>query len=505
MAPSPAAAPWPARLDRPLSAIRAAAALSPRFRGSSSAAQVRSFAVERLRGLDTAFLYLETSTNHLHVGWAVILDTRHAPGATSPSCVSELIRDRLHLAPALRKRLADPRLGYTQPDWIDVDVDPADHCTVHRSADLEAVAAEVLSRPLDRSRPLWEAHIVEGLGNGRTGMIMKLHHALLDGPSGAELMVRLLDFEPEGSPVPAPPAPLKIDTPPTRTELDRVAWRRANRAAPRAASEMRNATDVLIATQRWDREHPDVAVPGARGAPRTPLNRPITARRQVQFTAVELDVLDKVRRDTGSTVNDVVLAITGGALRRYLQRHDSLPTASLLAMVPVSIRDRRSTTGNQLSAFITTLATNIADPIERLAEVTRVTNIVKLRHEQSGIGTLTGFLDVVPPRIGHHLARLAKGVALAKWSPLSYNVVVSNVPGPDTPLYFNGAEVESAYPIGPITDWSAINVTVVSYRRRLAFGLVACPDVVPDIDDLSNDIDTEIDALLTGSTAQTPR
>ena len=461
--------------------------------------------MERLRGLDTAFLYLETSTNHLHVGWAVVLDTRQVPDAASPSCVSELIRDRLHLAPALRKRLADPRLGYTQPDWIDVDVDPADHCTVHRSADLEAVAAEVLSRPLDRTRPLWEAHIVEGLGNGRTGMIMKLHHALLDGPSGADLMVRLLDFEPQGPPVAAPPAPLKVDTPPTRSELDRVAWRRANRAAPRAASEMRNATDVLMATQRWDREHPDVAVPGARGAPRTPLNRPITARRQVRFTAVELDVLDKVRRDTGSTVNDVVLAITGGALRRYLQRHDSLPTASLLAMVPVSTRDRRSTTGNQLSAFITTLATNIADPIERLAEVTRVTNTVKIRHEEIGVGTLVGVLDVVPPRIGHQLARLAKGVALAKWSPLSYNVVVSNVPGPDTPLYFNGAEVESAFPVGPITDWSAINVTVVSYRRRLAFGLVACPDVVPDLDDLSNDIDTEIDALLTASTAQTPR
>ena len=108
----------------------------------------------------------------------------------------ELIGDRLHLLPALRKRLADPRLGYTQPDWIDVDIDPADHCTVHTVADLEAVAAEVLGRPLDRRRPLWEMHIVEGLPEGRTGMIMKLHHALLDGPSGAELMVQLLDLEP---------------------------------------------------------------------------------------------------------------------------------------------------------------------------------------------------------------------------------------------------------------------------------------------------------------------
>ena len=452
--------------------------------------------VERLRGLDSAFLYLETPTNHLHVAWAVVLDTRGAPGAgVAPGRVSGLIRDRLHLVPTLRKRLADPRLGYTQPDWIDVDVDPADHCTVHRSADLEAVAAEVLSRPLDRSRPLWEVHLVEGLGKGRTGMIMKLHHALLDGPSGAELMVQLLDFERDGAPIPSPSSPPTIDPPPSRTQLDRVAWRRANRAAPRAAAEVRHATDVLKATQRWDREHPDAVVPGALGAPRTPLNQPISAKRAVRFTEVALDDLDKVRRNTGSTVNDVVLAIAGGALRRYLRRRSSLPTASLLAMVPVSTRDRRSTGGNQLSAFTTTLATDIGDPIERLAEVTQVTNTVKLRHEETGAGTLVGALDVVPPLIGRQLARLAGGVSLAKWSPLSFNVVVSNVPGPDVPLYFNGAEVESAYPIGPITDWSAVNITVVSYRRRLAFGLVGCPDVVPDLDDLRDDFDAEIDVL----------
>ncbi len=170
--------------------------------------------VKRLRGLDTAFLYLETPTNHLHVAWAAVLDTRRAPGAASPRGLSDLIRERLHLLPALRKRLADPHLGYTQPDWIDVDVDPADHCTVHRSADLEAVAADVVARPLDRSRPLWEVHLVEGLGKGRTGMIMKLHHALLDGPSGAELMVQLLDFEPDGPAAPAPRAPLAVDRPP---------------------------------------------------------------------------------------------------------------------------------------------------------------------------------------------------------------------------------------------------------------------------------------------------
>ena len=152
--------------------------------------------MERLRGLDSAFLYLETPTNHLHVGWAAVLDTRETPDALSRRCLCELIVDRLHLLPALRKRLVDPRLGYTQPDWVDIDIDPAEHLTVHKNTNLEAVAADVLARPLDRHRPLWEMHVVEGLPDGRTGLIMKVHHAVLVGPSGAELMVQLLDFEP---------------------------------------------------------------------------------------------------------------------------------------------------------------------------------------------------------------------------------------------------------------------------------------------------------------------
>src|SRR5215207_3235175 len=129
--------------------------------------------MERLRGLDTAFLYLETPTNHLHVAWAAVLDTSRTPQAASPRSLCDLIAARLHVLPALRKRLADPHLRHTQPDWIDVDVDPADHCTVHHNAHLEHVAAQVLSRPLDRRRPLWEIHVVEGLDAGRTGMIMK--------------------------------------------------------------------------------------------------------------------------------------------------------------------------------------------------------------------------------------------------------------------------------------------------------------------------------------------
>jgi diacylglycerol O-acyltransferase len=165
-------------------------------------------------------------------------------------------------------------------------------------------------------------------------------------------------------------------------------------------------------------------------------------------------------------------------------------------MVPVSTRDADSATGgNHTSGFVTTLATDVDDTVERLSEVTRVTNAVKLRHDDTGVGSLMGLQDLVPPRAGQGMARLAGRLRLARWGPRSYNVVVSNVPGPDSPFYCNGALVESAHPMGPITDWSAINVTVVSYRRYLGFGLVSCPDVVPDIDELRDDFDAEIDAL----------
>src|SRR6478735_6376022 len=303
--------------------------------------------MERLSGLDSAFLYMETPTNHLHMAWAAVLDTRATPRAASVGALSELIGRRLANLPALRKRLADPRLGYTQPDWLDVDVDPDDHCIAHRSADLEAVVSDVLGRPLDRRRPLWELHVVEGLPGRRTGMIMKVHHALLDGPSGAELMVQLLDLErhPAAPPPAGPAEPLRVDVQPTRAELLRQSQRRANRAAARTVVEVRNAVGVLTATRRWDVEHPQAIAIGTFSAPRTDLNQPITARRAVRFTNVPLDVVDRVRRATESTVNDVVLAITGGALRRYLMRHGALPGSTLLALVPVSARHSPSTTG----------------------------------------------------------------------------------------------------------------------------------------------------------------
>ena len=259
---------------------------------------VSVIAVQRLGGLDSAFLYLETPTSHLHVAWAAVLDTRRQPDAASLRRICDLIGARLHLLPALRKRLADPRLGYTQPDWIDVDVDPTDHCAVHRSEDLQAVAADVLGRALDRRRPLWELHIVEGLPAGRTGMIMKLHHAVLDGPSGAELMVQLLDAQPK----PRHPRRVAARSPSTLNHLV-SSWSGSPGGGPagggRAATQMRNALDVWAAVRQWDLDHPDdrrarhVRCPAHAAEPADQC--PAGDQRHGNM----LDALDKIRRDTG--------------------------------------------------------------------------------------------------------------------------------------------------------------------------------------------------------------
>jgi diacylglycerol O-acyltransferase len=259
---------------------------------------------------------------------------------------------------------------------------------------------------------------------------------------------------------------------------------------------VRHAGDIGAATTRWDLQHQATIGRLPLTVPRARFNQPVTARRLVRWVDVPLDAIDHWRRDTGSTVNDAVLALTGGALRRYLLGTHALPLVPLVAMVPISQRDSGSATGgNQLSALFTTLGTDIADPATRLAEITRVTRLAKRRHDETGVASLSGLSDLVPPRAGQGLAWLARRTRLSAWSPLMFNVVVSNVPGPDTPFYCNGAIVEAAIPMGPVTDWSALNVTVVSYRRTLTFGVVACPDVIRDLDRLMDDLHDELDTL----------
>jgi WS/DGAT/MGAT family acyltransferase len=222
----------------------------------------------------------------------------------------------------------------------------------------------------------------------------------------------------------------------------------------------------------------------------------VTARRAVAFTSVPLEDVHRLRATAGATVNDLALALVGGALRRWLAARGELPHRSLVAMVPVSVRGGDDEPGgNRTSALLTTLATDCPDAPERLARVARVTSAAKRRHDETGVGELVRLADLVPPGPNAWLARHGGSRPPSRRGPLPFNVVVSNVPGPETPFFCCRALLEEAYPMGPLTPWTGLNVTVLSYRDRLSFGLVTCPDVVDDVGGLVAAFGEELDDL----------
>ena len=470
-------------------------------RGSSAAAPVRSSSVERLRGLDTAFLYLETPTNHLHVAWAAVLDTREAPTAASPGCLCELIRRRLHLLPALRKRLADPRLGYTQPDWIDVDVDPADHCTVHRqrrSGSRRRRRAGPSPRPPSAAvgdarrrgaarRPYRDDHEAPPCA-ARWPVGGRVDGAAARSRAGSGRLRRR-------------PAALTVDPQPTRAELDRVARRRASRAAPRAAAEMRNAVDVLTATQRWDRRAPRRRRARHLSAPRTRFNQPITAR---TFGALHRCPARRPRQGPTRHWLDGQRRGAGDHRRRAAALPPSprapCPTRPCRRWCRCRHATSTSTTGGNQPLGADHDA---GHQHRRPAGAVDPGHSGHQRRQASARrhwGRIAvGLLDVVPPRAGQDWPASPAACASPGGArcPSTWSSPTCRDPMP--PSTATAPWWNRRIPMGPITDWSAINVTVVSYRRHLAFGLVACPDVVPDIDELRDDVDAEIDALVTAA------
>lgn len=444
--------------------------------------------MQRLTGLDATFLYLETPTTHMHVSSVIIVDPSTSPRQFGFEEYRKLLQDRLHLAPPWRRRLVEIPFGLHHPLWIeDPDFDLDFH--LRRAAlpapggmeELATFAAEFHSRPLDRSRPLWELYVVEGLEGGRMAVVGKTHHAAIDGVSGAELTVALLDLTPEVSVV--EPEPWKPDRVPSDFEL--VAYAASSLARqPLAALKATRRTAQLALNLRRRNRQPDVEPPPAPfAAPKTSINAPITAHRL--FTMVDCSLTDvkRVKNVFGCTVNDVILALCAGALRRYFEALGEKVDSDLVAMIPISVRteDQAGTMGNKVSAMLSSLATTIDDPAERLEAIAQGTRRAKDQDKAVGADALTDWTEFMAPAVAARAARLASSMrVLDRLSPI-FNVVISNVPGPSIPLYSCGAELKAMYPMGPITDGAGLNITVFSYRDNIHFGLVACRETVPGV------------------------
>ena len=460
--------------------------------------------VERLSGMDASFLYFETPSMHMHVAMTAIFDPSTMPGGYSFDKVKEFIESRLHLVPPFRRRVVEVPFRLNHPIWVeDPDFDLDYHIRrigapspgSHR--ELAELAGQIASTPLDRSRPLWELYVVEGLEDGHIGVITKMHHCAIDGVSGAELMVNLFDLDPNGREL-EPPEPREPE--PIPSDLSMVGHALASRARRQTQIlPLLGATARTVGTlvnRRRDPESSVGAVPLT--APPTPWNRSVTPHRRMSFTRVSLDDVKKIKNHVGCTVNDVILGLMGGTLRRYLEHHDALPETPLIAVCPVSVRteDQRGEMNNKVSAMFTSLATDVDDPIERLRTIHEVTKGAKEDHNVIGANLLQDWAEHAAPTTFALAARLYSSMNLSDRHRPIHNVVISNVPGPPFPLYYAGAKALYTLPMGPVMEGAGLNITVLSYIDNVDIGFMVCRELVPDVWKLAAFVDEAMGELL---------
>jgi diacylglycerol O-acyltransferase len=467
--------------------------------------------MKQLTGLDSSFLRMETPTTYGHVASLAIFDPATAPHALGYEDVRALIESRLHLVPPFRRRLVDVPLGIDHPYWIedpDFDLDyHLRHIAVPPPGDrfqLAELAVRISARHLDRTRPLWEMYVIEGLEGGYVAELTKIHHSCIDGVAGAEILGVLLDVEPEPAPTPPPTTPWQWEREPSQGEMlargvigattrPRVGLRLARNTIPAFGTVMRNFGLHAPFVKRRD----DVLSRPAVQAPRTALNGTITPHRRFAFGSLPMSSVKNVKNALGATVNDVVMALCAGALRRWLLDHDALPDLPLLAMVPVSVRDEseKGAGGNRVSAMVAVLPTDEPDAGRRLEAMKGEMSIAKSEHGALPAALLQDFAQFTPPSVLGTASRVAARARLMDRVGLPFNVVISNVPGPQFPLYTNGARMEGIYPISAIVDGVGLNMTLMSYNGNLDFGLVADREMVPDIWSLIDYLGEELELL----------
>jgi WS/DGAT/MGAT family acyltransferase len=471
--------------------------------------------VRQLTSLDAQFLALESSRQTGHVGGLAIVDPSTRPGGTFDcAAVRSLLRERLPLLPPFRWRLVEVPLDLDYPYWVDdedfdLDFHVREIALPRPGSDkqLAEQVARIHSRPLDRARPLWEVYVIDGLKSGNVAMLTKIHHAVIDGMSGAEIMGLLLDLTPEGRELPEPESDGEAGHP---SGLGMVA--RGLLGVPRYP--LRALRSLPRAIPNID-ETPFGVLPGAgavsrlTGAitrssrPRSPLRAPktrfngrISAHRRFAFGKLSLDEVKAAKNEHGTTVNDVVVSICAGAVRRWLVEQDDLPDDPLVAQIPVSVRgpDQAGTYGNKIMLMSAPFYTNEEDPLERLRLHHEALADMKERHKALPAELLQDANHFIPPAVFSRAAQATFRLSTTVGRP-TWNLVVSNVPGIQIPLYLAGAQLVANYPVSVITDGMGLNITVMSYNGDLDFGIVADRDQMPDVWCIMDWLQEELDLL----------
>src|SRR4051812_31825174 len=464
--------------------------------------------MRQLTTLDAQFLAVESARTYGHVGSLAVYDPSTAPGGElTMQDLCRLVGERLHLLPPLRWRLATVPLGVDLPYWVeDPDFDLDFH--IRESAvpppgddrRLAETVSRIFARPLDRGHPLWEIYVIHGLAGGHVALLTKIHHAVVDGVSGNEILSVLLDPGPEGRELPpdtAPPGgermpndlellgrglaglprqPLRAlrsipTTLPNLTELPGVNVLPGGPTVSRAVGRVRSAVA---------RRDPQVLEATTARPPRTQFNGPISPHRRFAFGQLSLPAVKTLKDALGFTVNDIVVALSATAVREWLLERDALPDEPLVAMVPMSVRteEERGSFGNRVSMMIVPVPTDEAHALRRLERTHELLRSAKERHKALPASLLTDATAFIPPAVAALAARTTMQILGRPRPPV--NLVISNVPGPRTPLYLAGAQLQATYPVSVVVDGVGLNITVMSYRDHLDFGIVGDREQIDD-------------------------
>jgi WS/DGAT/MGAT family acyltransferase len=482
--------------------------------------------MHQLTSLDAQFLAIESPKTYGHVGGLAVYDPSTAPGGDiTHEDICRLVSERLHLLPPFTRKLVQVPLGLDHPYWIedadfDLDFHIRDSAVAPPGNDrqLANTIERIFARPLDRSRPLWELYVIHGIEGGRVALLTKIHHSVVDGVSGNEILSTLLDVSPEGRDIPPPEDPGGPRGERRPSDLEMLG--RGILGLPRQPLRMLRSLPTVVPNLS---DFPGVgAIPGAPTAvkalqrvwgflpgarnlgvlesttarpPRTPFNGRISAHRSFSFGSLSLDAVKELKNELGITVNDVVVALCATAVRDWLIERDALPADPLVAMVPMSVRteEQMGTYGNRVSMMIVPIPTNVEDPRERLMKAHETLKSAKQRHRALPADLLTDATSFIPPAVHARASRLTMELGGRLAPPL--NLVISNVPGPRDPLYLAGAKLQANFPVSVVTDGVGLNMTVMSYRDHVDFGLVGDRNLMGDTWPLMEGLERALDEL----------
>jgi WS/DGAT/MGAT family acyltransferase len=456
---------------------------------------------ERLSCLDAFFLEAEHDNVHMHIGATLVFEAgrfHKRGGGVDIDKIRSYVGSRLHLIPRYRQRLARTPLE-GRPIWIDDEsFDLQNHVLYSRlprpgnERQLKHAVAELLSQPLDRGRPLWQLCVLDGLEHGRFAVVSKLHHSMADGIGGVEQLSALLSPSPDRDDQAAPgwiprPSPGTLELLADEAVSATRSWVEALGTIGQVLREPRQSWQ-----QTWGSaiSLTDALTTALAPATKTPFNRPISPARRVEWLRFDLEEVLRVKRTLGGTLNDVVLATVAGALRRYFRvRRFAADSADIRAAVPVSMRDADCPSGNQVSIWFVPLPVDESDATSRLSDVRIATTRLKASDHAHGLYSFIRLADLIIPALVRAGIRAVERL-------LPFNLIVTNVPGPQFPLYMSGSRLLAAYPTVPLFDQQGLGIALFSYDGALTWGFLADPEVMPDLDEFAYDVTVSFCELL---------